>query len=170
MIYFFWYSLGHNLCYLFSTPHVWSLSTFSSLNRSFRPSFCGTSSSETLEKYLISSCWFKWSTSFGISLAMIYVACSARLKLAFIFTVKLPEEAQVAISYDSLLSQYLNYRPCLVPGGEDSNHTGKLLFGTFNNWVVADGAARQETKTRQTKVPNKRKEGGCCRGGGEKGV
>ena len=36
------------------------------------------------------------------------LACSARFKISFIFTVRVPEEAQVVISFDSLLSQYLH--------------------------------------------------------------
>ena len=37
--------------------------------------------------------------------------------------------------------------PTLSPKVEDSNHTGRLLFGTFINWVGSDEAARGETKT-----------------------
>ena len=36
------------------------------------------------------------------------LACSAHFKISFIFTVRVPEEAQVVISFDSLLSQYLH--------------------------------------------------------------
>ena len=58
---------------------------------------------------LILVCFFLYFLGYRIVYTADHcLACSACLKISFIFTVRLPEAAQVAISFDSLLSQYLH--------------------------------------------------------------